>query len=387
MIYLHRDPTSGYGRLHIGPEGAGRGIPAGGRRLRMRLRRESRILKEKALASLTNAVIAFNSPQVAESRTTVVLMSTQHSFEMLLKSALVQQKVDVFDRDADMSFGFDKCVNLCREKLSLSDQEAGHLRLITKLRDAEQHWYGVVSEGILYTCMRAAITLFDELLQRAFGELLAQHLPDRILPISTYPPKHIQTLIDEEFRQVKELLQPGRRYGAEARGRIRTLLALQSLEVAELRISERDIDRVEQGIKRGDGSATLIPNLSTIGTEVNGEGINVTVHFTKKDGAPVRWAGPDEVAAAVKSEDKWVKYHWTRGGLAKKLNLSTPHAAALRWRLEIDGDESCHIQGSHNSTQLHGYSDNAYRKMRDAMNEPGFDIREAYRLYQLRKSS
>ncbi|WP_374547065.1 DUF3644 domain-containing protein [Streptomyces sp. DH7] len=353
----------------------------------MRLRRESRILKEKALASLSNAVTAFNSPQASASRTTVSLMSTQHSFEMLLKGALVQLKVDVFDRDADMSFGFDKCVNLCKEKLGISEQEAGYLRMLAKLRDAEQHWYGVVSEGILYTCMRAAVTLFDELLMRAFGDPLAKHFPDRILPVSTHPPKHIQTLMDEEFTQVRELLQPGKRLGAEARGRIRTLLALQALEVDDLRISERDIDRVESGIKRGDKLATLIPNLATIGTEVTGEGINVTVHFTKHDGAPVRWAKEDEAAAAVKTEDPWKKYHWTKGRLAEKLNLSTGYAAALRWHLKIDEDDSCHIQRFHNRTQIDGYSDNALKKMRDAMKEPGFEVRKIYKEYRLRKKS
>ncbi|MBB1243133.1 hypothetical protein GL263_06065 [Streptomyces durbertensis] len=347
----------------------------------MRLRRESRILKDKALASLTNAVTAFNSPQASASRTTVTLMSAQHCFEMLLKGALVQRKVDIFDRNADMSFGFDKCINLCAEKLGVSEQEAGYLRMIAKLRDAEQHWYGVVSEGILYTCMRAAVTLFDELLQRAFGESLAKHLPDRVLPVSTLPPKHIQTLIDEEFTQVRELLQPGKRHGAEARGRIRTLLALQALEVDDLQISERDIDRVEGGIKRGVEPAELIPNLSTIGTEVTGEGINVTVHFTKRGGAPVRWAGGDEAAAAVRTEDPWKKYHWTRGKLGEKLKLSTGHAAALRWHLKIDEDESCHIQRFHNKTRIDGYSDNAFNKMRDAMKEPGFDIRVIYQEY------
>ncbi|MBY8885006.1 hypothetical protein K7472_09130 [Streptomyces sp. PTM05] len=313
-------------------------------------------------------------------------MSTQHAFEMLLKSALVQQRVDVFDRDADMSFGFDKCVNLCTERLQVSTQEAGFLRMLAKLRDAEQHWYGVVSEGILYTCMRAAVTLFDELLRRAFSESLAKHLPDRILPISTYPPKHIQALIDEEFRQVQELLRPGKRHGAEARGRIRTLLAIQALEIEEFRISERDIDKFEQGVRKGEGRADLLPNLSTVGTEVSGEGINVTVHFTKTQGAPVRWAGGDDAAAAVKVEDLWNKFHWTRGKLAAKLGLSTGYAAALRWKLGIDDDESCHMHRFHNRTRIDGYSDNAFRKMKEVMTAPGFDIRAIYQEYRFRNS-
>jgi hypothetical protein len=67
-------------------------------------------------------------------------------------------------------------------------EEAGALRAIDALRDDEQHWYHEVDEGILYVHARAAITLFDDLLQRVFDEHLADHLPLRVLPLSTEAP-------------------------------------------------------------------------------------------------------------------------------------------------------------------------------------------------------
>lgn len=42
----------------------------------------------------------------------------------------------------------------------------------------------------LYLCARAGVTLFDELLQRVFGEHLANWLPGRVLPLSVDPPLH-----------------------------------------------------------------------------------------------------------------------------------------------------------------------------------------------------
>lgn len=347
----------------------------------MRLRRESRILKSKALASFSHAVAAFNAPQPNGGRVTIVLMSTQHAFEMLLKAALVQQRVEVFDHQDQTSIGFEKCVNLSSEKLRVSPEEAGTLRAICALRDAEQHWYCVVSEGILYTHMRAAVTLFDELLQRAFNERLANHLPERVLPISTQPPRDLQTLIDEEYSQIRQLLQPGKRHGAEARGRIRTLVGLQAHAVEDLRVSERDVDRAERGIRGGTARQELLPNLATVGTEVSGQGINVTVHFTKTAGAPVRWAAEGEAAAAVKTEDLWKKYHWSRSKLADKLGLSWPHAAALRWKLGIDADDDYHKQWTRGKTVIDGYSDNAYRRMKRALETPDFSSDAIYQEY------
>lgn len=75
----------------------------------MRLKQEARVLQRKALASLKTATAAFNSP-FDEGRTTTVLLSLQHAFEMLLKAALVQENVLVFDRRAGRSIGFEKCV-------------------------------------------------------------------------------------------------------------------------------------------------------------------------------------------------------------------------------------------------------------------------------------
>lgn len=68
--------------------------------------------------------------------------------------------------------------------------------------------------------------MFDDLLTRAFTEKLADRIPERVLPISTRPPKDLQLLIDSELSQVDKLLQAGSRKGIQAAARLRPILAL-----------------------------------------------------------------------------------------------------------------------------------------------------------------
>jgi hypothetical protein len=92
----------------------------------MKLKQEARVLRRKALASLTTATTAFNSPR-DEGRTTQVLLNLQHSFEMLLKAALIQRGVSVFDRKDGRSLGMESCIRLAQSHpdIELSDADAG----------------------------------------------------------------------------------------------------------------------------------------------------------------------------------------------------------------------------------------------------------------------
>lgn len=137
------------------------------------------------------------------------------------------------------------------------------------------------------------MTLFDDILQRVFGERLNTVFPERVLPVSADPPRDLALLLDDEYTQIRELLRPGRRASHEARARIRTLLAMEAHVEPETRVSGKDVDRVEKGIRNGDPRDKVFPRLSDVATAVDGEVLTITVHFTKKDGAPVRYA-PDD---------------------------------------------------------------------------------------------
>ena len=97
------------------------------------------------------------------------------------------------------------------DTIKLGESDAGTLRAIDAMRDDEQHWFNEVPEQLLYLHARAAVTLFDDVLQRAFGEHLAGHIPSRVLPVSAEPPRELAILLDDEYSQIAALLRPGRR--------------------------------------------------------------------------------------------------------------------------------------------------------------------------------
>jgi hypothetical protein len=336
----------------------------------VKLKQESRILKEKAVSSLVAVTEAFNSPY-DRGRATKVLLPLQHSFEMLLKATLVQIGVSVFDPALGRSLGFETCVRKAAEHpvIKLNEADAGTLRAIDAMRDDEQHWFNHISEQLLYVHVRAGVTLFDDLLRRTFAEPLADHLPPRVLPVSADPPRDLSLLLDEEYGQIAVLLQPGRRATHEARARIRTLLAMEAHTGPETRVSSRDVDRVQAGIRRGEPRAEVFPRLQGLATSVDGEGLLVKLRFVQNVDAPaVRYVADDTVpAAAVREVDLQKKFHRPPSDLARDLELTPPRCTALRRHLGIDADPACRYEFVFKSQHLPRYSDNAFSRMRKAL--------------------
>ncbi|MFD7545523.1 DUF3644 domain-containing protein [Pseudarthrobacter sp. NPDC059871] len=330
-----------------------------------------RELKRKSLSSLRAAVTAFNSLGT-DGRTTAVLLNLQHAFEMLLKASLDSAKVTVFDKRSEKSISFEAAIRKCQETpgIKVSDGDAGTMRVIDAWRDAEQHWYATVDEGLMYLHVRAAITLYDELLHKVFGERLGDHLPARVLPISAEPPQDFQILVDREYKRIEELLHPNRRGKAEAHSRIRALLAMESHtdpDAAEIR--EADVRRVERGVRAGRPRTQVFPKLSTVGSNVSGQGLTVEVKLVRTGGLPVTYvsAGSDVEPSAIRTVDLEKKFYMGPYDLADKSGIDRTRATAVRRHLNLDSNDDVH---SHRfvfgSTSLMRYSDNALRKMKEA---------------------
>lgn len=334
-----------------------------------------RILRSKALTSLRTGVTAFNGLD-NEGRATVVLLSFQHAFEMLLKAILEAKKgkkdPGVFDKRSQKSISLETAIRLCQQKegIKITEEEAGTIRVIDALRDAEQHWHVVVDEGLLYLNVRAAITLFDELLQRAFGQRLAEHLPVRVLPISAEPPESLDLLVDREYARIAELLRPGRRATGEAMARVRSLLATEALadpDAAE--VSEADVRRVARGIRDGKTREQVFPKLSGLSSDVTGAGLTVEVRMVKKGGMPVTYTNESNVdASAIRTVDLEKKFYMGPYDLADKAGVPRSQAVALRRHLGLDAnDDHFSHRFQFGRTKHLRYSDNALRAMRDAM--------------------
>jgi hypothetical protein len=334
------------------------------------VRATAKTLHGKALSSMLTAMTAFNSPH-DDGRPTVVLLHLQHAFEMLLKAALVQGGARVFDKKSGRSIGFEAAINQSSQLagFKLTHNESGTLRAIDALRDDEQHWFNDVSEGLLYLHAGAAVTLFDELLFRAFRQRLADRLPNRVLPVSTEAPQDILALVDSEYANIAELLKPGRRARGEARAKIRTLLALEAHVDEDTKVSDSDVNRVEKGIKAGKTRQQVFPKLNPLSAEISGEGLTVKVKIVKQaDALPVRLVrdGDGVDAAAVREVDLQKKFHWSPFDLADKLKISRPRATALREHLGIDKDPDCLHVFEFGSQKHPRYSDNALTRMREA---------------------
>lgn len=63
----------------------------------MKLVRDARILKTKGLSSLRTGLVSFNSFN-EDGRSTTVLLHLQHACEMLIKAALSQKRIPIFDK-------------------------------------------------------------------------------------------------------------------------------------------------------------------------------------------------------------------------------------------------------------------------------------------------
>jgi hypothetical protein len=63
----------------------------------MKLKRDARTLKAKAISSLKLGLSAFNGFN-QDGRLTTVLLHSQHANEMLLKACLVQIGIGIFDK-------------------------------------------------------------------------------------------------------------------------------------------------------------------------------------------------------------------------------------------------------------------------------------------------
>jgi len=350
----------------------------------VKLNRDARTLQGKSISSMRYAMTTFNSFD-DDGRVCSVLLHLQHSFEMLLKAVLCQNRLKVFDKTTGRSFGFLKCVRICSEDFGLTTEEAGIMRSIDALRNDAQHWYVYVSEDILYMQMRAAITAFDGYMQKSLDVDLFSQIPSRVLPVSTHPPGDIQFLFDREYSLIRDLLKPGKRQRDEARGRIRSLLAMESIVKEDTEVSEPDVNRVEKAIKSGAQLSRVFPRLTSINTRETGEGITLKVHFSKKEGAPVRYIGEDdpEEAAAIREVDLLKRFHMGASELAKALNMTAPKSFALRRFLDIDGDKDCMHEFSYGRQRYKGFSDKAERKMRAAIAD-GVEMRDVWREYKSR---
>ncbi len=239
------------------------------------MKREVRLLKAKATASLTLSIEHFNRPWDL-GRADAVLIMLDHSFEMLLKASILHRGGWIREPRAKTTIGFDQCV---RRALStpeiqfLTDEQALVLQAINGLRDAAQHHLVDLSEAQLYLHAQSGVTLFRDLLSSVFGEALLDHLPERVLPVSTKAITDPMLMFADELDEVRRLLQPGTRKAAEAHAKLRGLAIVDGALRGELlQPGERDLKRLADQVQTGAQLDVVFPGITSVSFVSDGTG-------------------------------------------------------------------------------------------------------------------
>ena len=334
-------------------------------------------LKGRAINSLVLGIELFNRPH-DQGRTEGVLIFLHHAFEMLLKAIIKDRTGTVHAKGEKYSYGFDKCLELAQNEIKvISVDERATLSILDAHRDTAVHYYQDVSEDLLYLQAQAAVTLFDDLLSKVFKEKLADCIPERVLPVSTRPPKDLKVLIDSELSQVDELLQAGSRKGIQAAARLRPILAMATATRSDAeRVTEAELRKAINQRRLGDDWSIILPEVAQLKLETQGDGIPIYLRIKKDADIAVRVAkdGEPVTGTLIKQEvNIWDKYNLGRDDLGKKLGISGPKTSALILELKIQDDQDCYKVLRRKSSTFKGYSKAALDKLQSAING-GVDI-------------
>lgn len=337
-----------------------------------RLKKNVAPLIERSIDSLTLSVELFNRPNETGRRHGVLLLM-HHAFEMLLKAAILQRTGTIHAKGEKYTYGFDKCMAIMSQDLKiLREDERASLSILDAQRDQAAHYYIDISEDVLYVHAQSGATLFDELLSRSFSRRLADFLPSRILPISTKPPRDLSLLLNNELAEVDRLLAAGKRQGAHAAAKLRTILAFAAgarQEEGE-RVSESQIiDAIAKRRKNQDWSL-ILPEIAYLTLSTDGTGIPISMRIAKDARLSFKIAKPGDSieGTLLKQEiDPWTVFTMGREDLAKKLGISGPKTHALIYELNIQADKDCYRELRRKSQVFKGYSLKALNLLREAL--------------------
>ncbi len=304
---------------------------------------------------------------------------------MLLKSAIIHRGGKIRKRKAPNTLGFEGCVNACLldPKIQfLKNEEADTLRILNSLRDGAQHHFILVSEQQLYTVIQAAVTLFDDLLSRVFDHHLSDYVPQRVLPVSTLPPKAFPTLMDEEVAAIRASFATGTRRRAEARARLRTIALIDGA----VRQDPRHPTDAELHAKLADLASTdwkqVFPGAASLVISSDGGGHPVSLRLTKTEGIPVhlvKEGDPSATVTAIKKVDALSFYNLSPSAVATELGLSTPKSLAVVRFLKLQEDEECFKEFRIGKSVFRRYSPTAVARAREAL--PGLDMAKVWQQF------
>lgn len=308
------------------------------------MRREVRLLMEKACDALVLSVEHFNRPS-DRGRSQAVLILLDHAFEMLLKAAIVHRGGKIREKRALMTFGFDACLRKGYSDGALKFLDSNQvlsLQAINGLRDAAQHHLLDISEQHLYLQAQGGLTLFRDLMKSVFKIDLRDELPARVLPLSTIPPTDLATMFAAETEEVRKLLLPGSRRRIEAAAKMRALAILEAAVGGQRSQPDRaQLEKLAIKVQEGAAWDQLFPGVASLQLTTKGHGPALDLRITKKEGIPVQIVPegtPGATVVAIKRVDELGFYNMSWKQLAGHLSITGPRTVALIRFAKVEDD-------------------------------------------------
>lgn len=346
------------------------------------MKREVRLLQQKAVNALVLAVEHFNRPHDI-GRPEAVLILLDHGFEMLLKAGLLHRGGAIRDSGEAHTIGFATCVRRAVSTASvafLSEEQALTLQSINGLRDAAQHHLLDISEAQLHLHAQAGVTLFADVYQAVFDQSLGGQLTRRVLPVSTELPRDLDFLVDREIDVIRELVKPGRRRRVEASAKLRTLCLMEAATAGETEVDDREVDRTLDLLADGRDWKECFPGIASLQLSTEGEGLAFSIRIVKKEGVPIHLVPEGTAGAsvvAVKRVNELDYYSLGRDDVARQCGLSPPRTTAVIRALGLRDDLTYFKSISIGKMRVDRYSNAAVKKIREAL-VSGLDVEEAW---------
>jgi hypothetical protein len=314
----------------------------------VKVKRRTQHLKRSAIESLCVTVELFNRPSDV-ARDQAVMLMLAHSFEMLLKAIIFQQRGTIREKADLYTYKFGRCINISHSELKVLDSaDLPVLWAIKQDRNAAAHDTVAFSEDMLWLHVRSGVTIFGKLLSAAFNEDLPAVIPSRVIPISALPPTDARAVIEREMQDIAAMLKPGLRQGEDAKARIRPLLALDGAVTGrEDAPTEVELDRAVRAFRQGTKWEDVFPGLSTleIATSPGGGAQELSLRISKAgEGPAVRLAKPGEESGALlyRKSDPFDEYGVRLSEFGTKLDVSQNDGYALTWYLKLKDDPAAY---------------------------------------------
>lgn len=343
------------------------------------MKKEVKILLGKSIDSLVLSIEHFNRPW-DRGREEAVLILLDRAFELLLKAIILQNGGEIRDKEARETYGFDKCVRKCiseKDLKCLSEEDALTIQIINSLRDAAQHYILDISENQLYMYAQAGITLYNDKLKHVFNEKLSNHMPERVLPVSTSPPTSLGALMSLEFKEIKDLVKPGARKRIQAKARLRPIAIIEeSLKGVRSQPSKYELEKYLNQISAGKNWRDIFPGVASLKLDTEGTGLSVSIRLTKSEGDPVQLVpegSPGATVVAVKRVNELGYYSLGLKELAEKLTLTRPKALALIRYSNIQNSDDYYKEIKVGKSTFKRYSPKALHELKNKLEQVSMD--------------